>query len=294
MRYFALLLMIPALCAAAPVTQATLLDQGYRQLYDLQFADAHRSFQEWEREHPADPVGPASDAAAYLFTEFDRLHILQSEFFTHDQHFITDHRLTPDPALKEQFQAALEQARALSSRAPDDRNSEFASILASGLESDYLALIEKRYVPSLQEMKAGRAVAEKLLAADPTFYDAWLAHAPTLHATLLGALAARDLDRFGETAERSALAMHASAFAAGVVYVRGVTLDVLAAVRGMRARGVSAYATMDAGPHVKVLCSSTEAPAVGDVLRCVPGVARVLVARPGDGARALAAGEEVP
>lgn len=174
MRYFAFLLLIPALCGAMP-EQSNLLDQGYRQLYDLQFADAHNTFHAFEREHPADPLGPASDAAAYLFSEFDRLHILQSEFFTHDQHFITDHKLTPDPALKQQFESALASARTLSSRAPEDKNSEFASILASGLESDYLALIEKRYVPSLQEMKTGRATAEKLLSADPTFYDAWLA-----------------------------------------------------------------------------------------------------------------------
>jgi hypothetical protein len=141
----------------------------------LQFGAAHSTFHEWEREHPADPLGPASDAAAYLFAEFDRLHILQSEFFTHDQHFITDHKLTPDPELKQQFKAALAKAQALSAQAPGDPNSQFASILASGLKSDYLALIEKRYVPSLQEMKTGRATAEKLLAADPTFYDAYLA-----------------------------------------------------------------------------------------------------------------------
>lgn len=175
MRYAVLVLIIPALCAAAPSTLPTLLDQGYRQMYDLQFAEAHNTFQEWEREHPTDPLGPASDAAAYLFAEFDRLHILQSEFFTHDQHFITDHKLTPDPQLKQQFEAALGRARALSAKAPNDLNSQFASILASGLRSDYLALIEKRYVPSLQEMKAGRAAAEKLLAADPSFYDAYLA-----------------------------------------------------------------------------------------------------------------------
>ena len=174
MRY-SLLLIIPALCAATPVVQPTLLDQGYRQLYDLQFADAHNTFHEWEREHPTDPVGPASDAAAYLFSEFDRLHILQSEFFTHDQHFITDHKLTPDPALKQQFEAALANARALAAKAPAEKDSQFATILASGLESDYMALIEKRYVPSLQVMKSGRATAEKLLASDPTFYDAWLA-----------------------------------------------------------------------------------------------------------------------
>jgi len=175
MRYSVLIFAIPALCAASPILRPTLLDQGYRQLYDLQFADAHQTFQAWESEHPADPLGPVSDAAAYLFAEFDRLHILQSEFFTHDQHFVTDHRLTPDPALKQQFEGALERARTLCGRSPADENSQFASILASGLESDYLALIEKRYVPSLQEMKTGRAAAEKLLAADPSFYDAWLA-----------------------------------------------------------------------------------------------------------------------
>ena len=120
-------------------------------------------------------MGPASDAAAYLFSEFDRLHILQSEFFTHDRHFITDHKLTPDPALKQQFEAALASARTLSGRAPSEANSQFAAILASGLQSDYLALIEKRYMPSFQEMKTGRAMAEKLLASNPQFYDAWLA-----------------------------------------------------------------------------------------------------------------------
>jgi hypothetical protein len=36
-------------------------------------------------------------------------------------------------------------------------------------------LIARRYVASLQEMKAGRVMAEKLLAKDPDLYDAWIA-----------------------------------------------------------------------------------------------------------------------
>ncbi len=165
------------LCAAAIPggAQPTLLDLGYRQMYNLEFAEAHRSFAEWQRLHPDDPLGPASDAAAFLFSEFDRMHILQSEFFTHDQHFVTDHKLTPDPAVKARFDAAIDAARRLASRAPDDANSMFASVLASGLHGDYLALIEKRYVASFKEMKAARIQAEKLLARDPGFYDAWLA-----------------------------------------------------------------------------------------------------------------------
>jgi len=155
--------------------QPTLLDEGFRQMYNLQFAAAHGTFRAWQEQHPEDPMGPVSDAAAYLFSEFDRLHILQSEFFTHDQHFITDHKLTPDPVLKRQFEAALEKTRRLANVRPAEKNSQFAFILQSGLHSDWLALIEKKYAPSLQEMKAGRVAAERLLATDPQFYDAWLA-----------------------------------------------------------------------------------------------------------------------
>jgi hypothetical protein len=168
--------LLSALCAVAVCrAEPTLLDQGYQQMYNLQFAEAHQTFHAWQQLHPNDPMGPASDAAAYLFSEFDRLHILQSEFFVHDQNFITKHNLTPDPSLKHSFEAALEASRGMSIRTPDDNNAMFASILCIGLHSDYLALIEEHYVASLGEMKAGRALAEKLLAADPQFYDAWLA-----------------------------------------------------------------------------------------------------------------------
>ncbi|HEY1337579.1 MAG TPA: hypothetical protein VGF59_08715 [Bryobacteraceae bacterium] len=166
-----------ALCTAAIGAHAeqSLLDQGYRQMYNLQFAEAHQTFHEFERQHPEDAMGPVSDAAAYLFAEFDRLHILQSEFFTHDQHFITDHKLTPDPAVKRNFEACLAAAEKLAGRTPQTSNSRLAAILAKGLHSDYLALIEKRYSASLQEMKTARSMAERLVASDPNLYDAWIA-----------------------------------------------------------------------------------------------------------------------
>jgi len=153
----------------------TPLEVGYRQMYDLQFAEAHRTFEEWQSAHPDDPMGPVSDAAAYLFGEFDRLHILQSEFFTHEQHFITDHKLSPDPGVKYRFDAALDATRRLAARAPQNPDYQFATILANGLHSDYLALIEKRYSASFQEMKGSRIMAERLLAKHPEMYDAWIA-----------------------------------------------------------------------------------------------------------------------
>jgi hypothetical protein len=141
----------------------------------MQFAQAHRTFEEYQSLSPSDPMGPVSDAAAYLFGEFDRLHILQAEFFTHDQHFITDHKLQPDPEVRRKFEAALAAGSALAKKSKGDDNAIFASILVNGLRSDYLALIDKKYGASFQEMKAGRSMAESLLARNPNYVDAWIA-----------------------------------------------------------------------------------------------------------------------
>jgi len=157
-------------CAETP-----LLDTGYDQMYNLQFEQAHRTFAEYQRLHPQDPMAPVSDAAAYLFTEFDRLHILQSEFFVQDDHFYTDGKLAPDPALKAKFDAAVDRAAELAGRTPADPNSGFATLLCHGLRSDYLALIEKRYTAAFREMKTARSLAEQLLSAHPEYYDAWIA-----------------------------------------------------------------------------------------------------------------------
>ncbi len=164
-----------ALCAALVGRAEPTLETGYRQMYNLQFDDAHRTFADWQRMHPDDPLGPASDAAAYLFTEFDRLHILQSEFFTHDAHFYTDHKLVPDASLKQRFDAALDKGISLAGQKPGEANAQFAAVLCHGLRSNYMALIEKRYVSSFHEMKTARTMAEQLLGAHPDYYDAWLA-----------------------------------------------------------------------------------------------------------------------
>lgn len=163
----------PALSSDAP------LDQGYRQMYNLDFEGAHQTFQKWHQQHPADPMGPVSDAAAYLFSEFERLKILQSELFIDDNEFVSRRKPEPDPALKRAFDAALNQSIHLADRvlAQDPKNADamFAKVLAMGLRQDYLALIEKKYLAALSQMKQGRQLAEKLLALQPDYYDAYLA-----------------------------------------------------------------------------------------------------------------------
>jgi diphosphomevalonate decarboxylase len=118
------------------------------------------------------------------------------------------------------------------------------------------------------------------------FYPAWVETAPALCDRVRAAVLGRDLEALGVAAEESALRMHAAAIAAcpGLVYWVGATVEVMDEVRRLRARGTLAYFTIDAGPHVKVLTTPEDEPAVARALAAVPGVTRTILARPGPGA----------
>ncbi len=165
-------------CLPAPAV-AGALNTGFRQMYNLDFAAAHQTFRAWQQVQPQDPMGFVADAAAYLFAELDRLHVLESDLFTDDEKFQRRGKLTPDPAVKTEFEHALARADGLAqtilARSPVDPEAELAVVLANGLRGDYAALIEKRNFAALRYMKSSRALAEKLLAADPGCYDAYLA-----------------------------------------------------------------------------------------------------------------------
>ncbi len=117
------------------------------------------------------------------------------------------------------------------------------------------------------------------------YWAAWLDCAPRYAREVREAVARRDLQATGEAMEASTSAMHASAWAAvpAVRYIRGVTLDVLDRVEALRRAGVGAWATMDAGPHVKVLCAAADAPRVAEALQAGGGVVDLRVAKPGPG-----------
>lgn len=155
------------------------LETGYRQMYNLDFVSAHQTFQGFEQAHPEDPLGPVSNAAAYLFAEFDRLHILEVELFTDDNKFEHRDKPTPDPHARDAFYTELTKADQLADRTlsqnPSAPGALFAKILTNGLRGDYLALIEKKNFAGLGYIKTARGLAGKLLAADPSYYDAYLA-----------------------------------------------------------------------------------------------------------------------
>src|SRR5262249_44967650 len=103
------------------------------------------------------------------------------------------------------------------------------------------------------------------------------------------AIRARDREALGNVAEHSALTMHAVGLAARppLLYWRGATVECVHRIWSLRADGIPAFVTIDAGPQVKVLCGPGDAAKVAQALGDVPGVARVVNCAPGAGAEVL-------
>lgn len=173
-----LFIALPAAHAAAALS-GTPLDDGYRDMYNLRFNDAHVKFQQWMNHHPDDPMGPVSDAAAFLFGEFERLHVIDVELFANQDRFDSRNRLTPDPNVRKSFEDRLNQASNLADavlkRNPRDARALYVKTLVSGMRSDYALMIDKKDLAALNYSKEASAYSKQVLAADPHMYDAYLA-----------------------------------------------------------------------------------------------------------------------
>jgi len=154
------------------------LDAGFHLLYQLKPAEARAQFQSWQKSHPEDPLGSASEAATYLFEECYRQGVLTSEFFLDDEHFLGEIPLKPDEARRTAFVGATQRAQDLArlrlKTNPQDANALFAMTISTGMQADYASLIDKHQLGSLKMIREADKYAKQLLAVAPDAADAYL------------------------------------------------------------------------------------------------------------------------
>jgi diphosphomevalonate decarboxylase len=127
------------------------------------------------------------------------------------------------------------------------------------------------------------------LAATSPHYARRLELLPERLAVTRDAIRERDLERLGPVIEEEGIELHLIAMSSRppVYYWSAATLDVLARVRELRAAGVSAWSTMDAGANVHVICAAADEPAAAAAVQEVPGVERLIRDGVGSGPKAL-------
>ena len=166
-----------------------------------------------------------------------------------------------------------------------DRDSGGVRAVSTGSASWSVCIVVARVAVGPKDVSSRDGMAHSRDTSP--FYAAWVdTHAADLDAAE-AAIAAHDLSALGEVMEFSTMKMHACMLASrpALRYWAPGTLAALDAVHALRRAGVSAWATMDAGPHVKVLCATEDAarvraalePACLGTLTCGVGAAAQLI-----------------
>lgn len=116
-------------------------------------------------------------------------------------------------------------------------------------------------VASASKKSVGSTEGMLQTARTSPYYSAWVDTAEADVAEGIAAVRDRDLERLGRAMESSTFKMHATMHTTSppILYWRPATLGILHAVHDLRKEGISAWATMDAGPNVKILCMREDA-----------------------------------
>ena len=143
-------------------------------------------------------------------------------------------------------------------------------------------------IVSDQEKSVGSTDGMERSRLTSPYYNSWVNSAEDDVQQALDAIQTRDLERLGTLMESSTFKMHAAMHTSvpPLLYWQPETINCLNAVFDLRKSGIGAWATMDAGPQVKVLCMVSDAPKIAEVLR--PHAKTVHILRPGPGARRVA------
>ncbi|WP_010529101.1 diphosphomevalonate decarboxylase [Lentibacillus jeotgali] len=163
-----------------------------------------------------------------------------------------------------------------------DGSDSFAIPVAS---ADHWDIRVAAVVLSSAEKKVLSREGMKRTVNTSVYYPSWVDSIPDDLAAIKDGIVAKDVEKVGEIAEANCLRMHATTLAANppFSYWQSTTVSIIQAVQDLRAAGVPAFFTIDAGPNVKVLYTPDYEEKVRNTLRNIAGVHDVKVSKPGEG-----------
>ncbi|MFT8705277.1 diphosphomevalonate decarboxylase [Bifidobacterium aquikefiricola] len=163
-----------------------------------------------------------------------------------------------------------------------DDASSYAEAIASLLESEgasadaaesardfgmHLAMIVI-LISNKKKAISSRAAMHRSVETSP-LYRPWIQSCKDDLRQAITAVRRGDIEMLGTVTERNSYGMHATMMTAQppVLFWQPETVEALHAVEDLRASGLGAWSTMDAGPNVKVLTSAKDAVRVCEALR---------------------------
>lgn len=117
------------------------------------------------------------------------------------------------------------------------------------------------------------------------FYQSWVERSNALVKPMQTAINQHDLATLGKIAEQNALEMHAQNMVANppFFYLTDISWKIINLVQELRENGLKVYATMDAGPNVKIISHPDDTQKIEDALHTILPEITIQVATPGPG-----------
>lgn len=131
---------------------------------------------------------------------------------------------------------------------------------------------------------SSRVAMEQTRLTSP-YYQDWITSSAALLPRAQAALAARDLDSLGPLVRMSYLRMFSTMFSAEppIIYWYPESLGLIRTCEELRASGLGAWETMDAGPQVKIFCLAKDLPAIKTAVETRYPQFKTLTSQPGPG-----------
>jgi hypothetical protein len=175
LRAIAVLALLSSYSGAGAAAPSSNVEAAFQRLYSFDFAGSRALSSAYIASNSEDPMGHIARAASYLFSELNRLNALAGPI---SEEKVKGGSLAPDAVTRTAFWKSVDEAQRLAQsrlRAnAADRDALLAMAITSGLQRDYTALIDKKLRVSMDYIKAGQSWSNRLLAADPAAYDAYL------------------------------------------------------------------------------------------------------------------------
>jgi len=174
--YFLSLLVLTTNLIADTIPPEPSVDVAFRRLYNFDFAASQAAAKAYAANQAQDPMGHASLAVSYLFSEMNRLQIFNKDMFKEEK-ISGEQAKKIGKEAKAGFDSALALGKSTAAEAlrknPKDTNALLALMISAGAERDFAALVEKRLKDSYFAAKSSQDYALQLQAIDPTLEDAW-------------------------------------------------------------------------------------------------------------------------
>ena len=99
----------------------------------------------------------------------------------------------------------------------------------------------------------------------------------------------KDFTLVGKTAEQNCLKMHALMITTkpAIIYWEPITLNIIHSILNWREEGLECYFTIDAGPHVKIMCMEKDVKEIQKRLSKIKGILETRTCKPGEGVKLI-------